>query len=108
MMFIIVFRLCFCDSKNTIYFLDIYRFFKLSVRRNEFRDIFKEKLNLHQIPALNNILYWEDVLFPIAEFYLKKERWDEAIEIYKDLEAIEGFDGEGAESWIRATEKKEI
>lgn len=79
------------------YLQDLYRFFKLSVRRNEFRDIFKEKLDLHHIPALDNVLYWEDTLFPIADFYLKKERWDEAIEIYKELEAIGEFDEDSAE-----------
>ena len=62
------------------YLHDLYRFFKLSVRRHEFRDIFKEKLDLHHIPALNNVLYNEYILFPIADFYLKKERWNEAIE----------------------------
>ena len=79
------------------YLHDLYRFFKLSVRKSEFRDIFKEKLDLHHVPALDNILYWEDVLFPIADFYLAKERWDEAIEIYEELESIGGFEGESAE-----------
>lgn len=79
------------------YLHDLYRFFKLSVRRTEFRDIFKEKLDLHHIPALDNVLYWEDTLFPIADFYLKKERWDEAIEIYKELEVIGEFDQDGAQ-----------
>ena len=79
------------------YLHDLYRFFKLSVRKSEFRDIFKEKLDLHHVPALDNILHWEDVLFPIADFYLSKERWDEAIEIYEELETIGGFEGESAE-----------
>ena len=79
------------------YIQDLYRFFKLSVRKSEFRDIFKEKLDLHHVPALDNILHWEDVLFPIADFYLSKERWDEAIEIYEELETIGGFEGESAE-----------
>ena len=79
------------------YLHDLYRFFKLSVRKSEFRDIFKEKLDLHHVPALDNILYWEDVLFPIADFYLAKERWDEAIEIYEELETIGGLEGESAE-----------
>ena len=79
------------------YLHDLYRFFKLSVRRNEFRDIFKEKLDLHHVPALDNLLYCEEELFPIADFYLSKERWDEAIDIYKELIEIGGFEGEGAE-----------
>ncbi len=71
------------------YLHDLYRFFKLNVRRREFRDIFKEKLDLHHIPVLDNVLYWENVLFPIADFYLSKERWDEAIEVFKELEDIQ-------------------
>ena len=67
------------------------------MRRNEFRDIFKEKLDLHHVPALDNLLYCEEELFPIADFYLSKERWDEAIDIYKELIEIGGFEGEGAE-----------
>lgn len=78
------------------YLHDLYRFFKLSVRRTEFRDIFKEKLDLHHIPILNNVLFWEDVLIPITDFYLKKERWDEAIEVYKELEVIGALDKEDA------------
>ena len=79
------------------YLHDLYRFFKLSVRRHEFRDIFKEKLDLHHIPALSNVLYSEDILFPIADFYLKKERWNEAIEVYEEMETIGALQGRGAE-----------
>ena len=92
----------FNDRPGTVsnqYLHDLYRFFKLSVRKNEFKDIFKDKLDLHHIPILDNILYWEDVLFPIADFYLKKGRWDEAIDIYEELEAIGGFEENGADSY---------
>lgn len=81
------------------YLHDLYRFFKLSVRRHEFRDIFKEKLDLHHIPALKNVLYWDEILFPIADFYIKKERWNEAIEIYEELEAIEALNENAAECY---------
>ena len=76
------------------YLHDLYRFFKLSVRRQEFRDIFQDKLDFHNVPALDNILYWADVLFPIADFYISKERWEEAVEIYKELEEIGEFEGD--------------
>lgn len=85
------------STASNQYLHDLYRFFKLSVRRTEFRDIFKEKLDLHNVPALDNLLHWEDTLYPIADFFLKKERWEEAIEIYKELEAISEFDETGAE-----------
>lgn len=91
------------------YLHDLYRFFKLSVRRSEFRDIFKEKLDLHHIKTLENVLYWKDVLFPLADFYLKKERWSEAIEIYEEMEDICALEDEGAEGyqkWGYALQKK--
>lgn len=71
------------------YLHDLYRFFKLNVRRQEFRDIFKERLDLHHISIFKDILYNKETLLPIAEFYLKKERWDEAIETYEDINMIE-------------------
>lgn len=85
------------STASNQYLHDLYRFFKLSVRRTEFRDIFKEKLDLHNVPALDNILHWDDMLYPIADFFLKKERWEEAIEIYKEMEAISEFDENSAE-----------
>lgn len=77
------------------YLHDLYRFFKLSVRRQEFRDIFKEKLDLHHIPLLKEILYTEEVLSTIANFYFQKERWEEATEVYQELEKL-GFPAENA------------
>ena len=80
------------------YLHDLYRFFKLSVRRHEFRDIFKEKLDLHLVPALDHLLYWEYELLPIADFYILKERWDEAIELFEEiLETTGKFEEENAE-----------
>lgn len=80
------------------YLHDLYRFFKLSVRRHEFRDIFKEKLDLHLVPALDHLLYWEHELLPIADFYISKERWDEAIELFEEILETNGkFEEENAE-----------
>lgn len=73
------------------YLHDLYRFFRLSVRRNEFRDIFKEKIELHKIPVLKNILCQENKLILIADFHLKKEHWAEASEIFREIEQTNGF-----------------
>lgn len=81
------------------YLHDLYRFFKLNVRRQEFRDIFKEKLDLHHIPVLDDVLNWEDALLPIADFYLSKKRWEEAAEIYQELESVGGIEADGAERY---------
>lgn len=92
----------FTERPGTVsnqYLHDLYRFFKLSVRKQEFRDIFKEKLDLHHIFALDSVLNWEETLLPIAEFYLKKERWEEATELYEEMEATGAFAGYGAECY---------
>ncbi|WP_455584706.1 tetratricopeptide repeat protein [Bacteroides sp.] len=70
------------------YIHDLYRFFKLNTRRNEFRDIFKEKIELHKIPALKNILYQEGILATIADYHFKKEHWAESAELYKEIERM--------------------
>lgn len=92
----------FTERPGTVsnqYLHDLYRFFKLSVRKHEFRDFFKEKLDLHNVPILDNVFYSEDILFPIADFYLKKERWEEATEVYEELEAIGAFQDYGVECY---------
>ena len=87
----------FSERPSTVsnqYLHDLYRFFKLSVRRNEFRDLFKEKLDLYTIPVLAPILRSDQFLLPIADFYLRKERWQEAIDIYKHIEYVNRSEAE--------------
>ena len=72
------------------YLHDLYRFFKLNTRRNEFRDIFKEKIELHKISILKDILYQEGTLATIADYHLKKEHWAETTELYKEIERMNG------------------
>ena len=43
------------DVISNQYIHDLYRFFKLSQRRHEFRDIFKEEIALHRIPAIGAV-----------------------------------------------------
>lgn len=90
------------ETVSNLYLHDLYRFFKLSVRKQEFRDIFKEKLNLHHIPALDHVLRWKEILYPIADFYLKKERWNEAIELYTEIETLDTL----GESIVECYQKK--
>ena len=67
------------------YVHDLYRFFKLHSKRNDFEDIFKIKMNLHQIPILKNVLYKTKHLSFLADFFLFKERYLEAIEVFQIL-----------------------
>ena len=73
------------DVISNQYIHDLYRFFKLSQRRHEFRDIFKEKIALHRIPALKDILRKPELLVTIADFHFRKEHPAEALGIYQEV-----------------------
>ncbi len=73
------------DVISNQYIHDLYRFFKLSQRRHEFRDIFKEEIALHRIPALKDILRKPDLLVTIADFHFRKEHPAEALSIYQEV-----------------------
>lgn len=73
------------DVISNQYIHDLYRFFKLSQRRREFRDIFKEEIALHRIPALKDILYKPELLIAAGDFHFRKEHPAEALGIYKEV-----------------------
>lgn len=73
------------DVNSNQYIHDLYRFFKLSQRRFEFRDIFKEEIALHRIPVLKEILCKPELLAAVADFHFRKQHYTEALDIYRDL-----------------------
>lgn len=68
------------------YIQDLYRFYKLFPRRNDFEDIFSWRFDFHNKLALGSILK-EDMklLRNIGEYYFAKNHFDEAAEIYSSL-----------------------
>lgn len=64
------------------YIQDVYRFFKLSSRRSELRDFFKEEIALHRIPELKEVLCKPELLQEVADFHFQKEHTAEALELY--------------------------
>lgn len=70
------------------YLHDLYRFFKLNQRKSEFLDIFREKIQLYNIPMLKGILNNEDLLLNLANYYLKKEHWEETVDLYQIVESL--------------------
>lgn len=76
------------ESAKTIsnqYIQDLYRFYKLGQRRLEFRNIFQERITLYNLPLLKQVADNAEFLRPIAEFLFRKERYIEALEIYRLL-----------------------
>lgn len=72
------------------YIQNLYRFFKLYSRRHEYRDIFKESIDLHTYPLLEVILNRPDYLGNLANYNFKKGYFSKASEIYEKL--IDSFE----------------
>jgi tetratricopeptide (TPR) repeat protein len=72
------------------YIQDLYRFYKLHPRKNDFEDIFDWRFDFHNKITMGNILK-EDLrlLRNIAEYYFSKNYFEEASEIFNYLIGIE-------------------
>ncbi len=69
---------------------DLYRFYKLHPRKNDFEDIFAWRFDFHNRTILGEILKEDEkILRNIAEYYFKKNHFDEAAEIFKYILAFE-------------------
>lgn len=68
------------------YLQNIYRFFKLFGKRNEFFDPFDRSINLISVKALANDFNDAEVLQVIAEFYFKLKYMEDALHVYEHLE----------------------
>jgi len=72
----------------TQYIQDLYRFFKLSPRKQEFEDIFSQSLDIVSTEFYKQLAEAPGRLKKkVAEFYFEKERYPEAIELFKEFEA---------------------
>jgi len=70
------------------YIQDLYRFYKLYRRRNEFADIFAQGLDFHNIPMLQAYFSDKEDLLNIAEHYLRRNYFEDALDIYERLSKI--------------------
>lgn len=67
------------------YIQDLYRFFKLYPRKPDFADIFILPLDFHNLPILQPYISDEESLTTIAEYYLRKNYFEDALKIYERL-----------------------
>ncbi|MCC8115317.1 MAG: tetratricopeptide repeat protein [Bacteroidales bacterium] len=70
------------------YIQNIYRFFKLYRRKEEFIDPFDKGVNLIAVPVLNADFDDVELLKVVAEFYFKLGYWRDAIDVFSRLEQI--------------------
>lgn len=73
------------DAIINCYIQDLYRFFNLFSRRQEFYHVLDTSLNLLEVPFLGEIINDYDTVAAIAEFYLKNGFYDDAITFYETL-----------------------
>lgn len=72
----------------TQYIQDLYRFFKLYPRKQEFNDIFDESLDIVGTEFFKQIAEAPGRLKKkVAEFYFEKERYPEAIKLFQEFES---------------------
>lgn len=67
------------------YIQDLYRFFKLHPEHLNFDDIFSYPLDFHNLPILQPYISDEESLTAIAEYYLRKNYFSDALVIYNRL-----------------------
>lgn len=67
------------DSEVVRYIRDIYRFFKLFRRKEDFSDPFAYPIDLKSLPVIGEILAEQEVLSLVGEFYFKRGYYTEAL-----------------------------
>lgn len=64
---------------------DMYRFYKLFPLRKEFRDIFTQTFDFHNLPFLQRYYSDKNDLLHIADYYMSKSYFIDALTIYQRL-----------------------
>ncbi|MDR2496181.1 MAG: tetratricopeptide repeat protein [Tannerellaceae bacterium] len=67
------------------YVQDLYRFFKLYQFARDFSDIFEWKLDFYDMPFIGEYLSDNESLSIFAEYYLKKNRFEDALALFQRL-----------------------
>lgn len=67
------------------YIQDLYRFYKLNPGRRDFNDIFTWMLDFHNLPVLQPYISDKESLTAIAEYYLRKNYYSDALIIFQRL-----------------------
>lgn len=76
------------------YIHDLYRFFKISLFRQEHDDIFTDRMSLWENPFLRPLILTDEYRKPIADYLFAKGYVDEAAVLYAELTKISPDDAE--------------
>lgn len=95
------------ENISNRYIQDLYRFFKLYIRRTEFTDPFAGHINLLHVSVLNPLLSDSDSLRLIGEYYFRRGYYVEALELFERLSAAYHSDSEIYQKIGFVTRRKE-
>lgn len=73
------------DEEVTRTVRDLYRFFKLFRKKDSFRDPFSEVLQFTDLPVVGDLMADTDLMTLVAEFYLKRNYYPEALSLLTAL-----------------------
>ena len=76
------------------YVQDLYRFYKIHPRKNDFTDIFAFPLNFHEIEAISSIITLPKNLEKIALYYFEKNHLPESLKAYEMLSEVDTANSE--------------
>ncbi|HIX27683.1 MAG TPA: tetratricopeptide repeat protein [Candidatus Barnesiella excrementigallinarum] len=82
------------ENISNRYIQDLYRFFKLYIRRTEFTDPFAKHINLYKVAELDALLSDSDSLRLVGEYYFRRGYYDEALELFERLSSVYHSDHE--------------
>jgi tetratricopeptide (TPR) repeat protein len=66
------------------YIQDLYRFFKLSPFKNEFEDLFGERLEIYRSSFFNRLIGNRMIFRNIGEYFFEKGQFEQALEIFRE------------------------
>ena len=68
-----------------LYIQDLYRFYKLFFRHNDFEDVFEIKPEFYKIPSIEQFISDTESQAIIGEYYFQKNHFEEAVNIFEQL-----------------------
>ena len=74
------------ERETNMYVRDLYRFYKLNPRKNEFANPFGNVAEFTRLPAIGQLLMKSDIIDIAAEFLLRHGYYQEALGVFRDIE----------------------
>lgn len=74
-------------SRSAIVFIrELYRFFKLHRKKNEFEDPFIKPLNFLSLPVIGEMTSDDEIISVVGEFYFKRGFYKEALDLFSAMQ----------------------